>query len=151
MTPHVYGFCIQEDADVTDPDSMWINYADFDGDGRTDAICTDTETGRTTIMLMAGDAPDAYWDEYDGYVEDLEGIGVDKSVRWQDANGDGKADMFVLDKATGMHYIYINKGDGVFDDVGLFLSYFCATDDDEENVTYYVDFNGDGYLDVMCW
>lgn len=69
---------------------------------------------------------------------------------WADYNNDGWPDLYVADDA-GPNYLYKNKHDGTFEDVGLLSGSALSSDGQEEGSmgVDFGDFNRDGNLDIV--
>ncbi|KAK8050097.1 esterase [Apiospora phragmitis] len=71
-----------------------MRFTDLDGNGYDDYLCMDKD-GRTTAFLHGPQG----WVNY-GQVKVTEG--ADRAnIRWEDVNGDGRADMIWIDKFDG--------------------------------------------------
>jgi hypothetical protein len=71
-----------------------------------------------------------------------EGSGQPSQITVADFNGDGKADLAVIDRSTSSLLVFLGNGDGTFSSP---VSYFAGS-----GGAYLVtaDFNGDGHFDV---
>ncbi|ORY14954.1 hypothetical protein BCR34DRAFT_598855 [Clohesyomyces aquaticus] len=79
---------------------LGLRFADIDGDGRVDYLCTEPN-GRTTGHLNTKD----------GLINMNQIKFSDRANhRWADIDGDGKADFLWIDKFTGNVRVWINKG-----------------------------------------
>ncbi|KAK8026760.1 hypothetical protein PG991_003816 [Apiospora marii] len=124
-----------------------VRFADLDGNGYDDYLCIDKD-GRTTAFLHGPEG----WVDY-GQVKVTEG--ADRAnIRWEDVNGDGRADMIWIDKFDGHGTVWYNNGEfpgGVDPGSGstfhwlpqgtLFDGHTAGT------CVYYPDLDGDGRAD----
>jgi predicted Zn-dependent protease len=113
---------------------------DFNGDGRSDVLWQNTNSGQTYIWTMNGNTIAA-----EGYVRQL-----DISSGWQiqgtgDFNGDGRSDIFWRNTKSGETYVWNMNGttiasEGYVQSVGTSSAW---------QVQSVGDFNGDGRSDVL--
>ena len=118
--------------------------ADWNGDGRTDMLWFDANSGSNRFYLDNGDGTFQVLDDPIA-ASDLAGS---SGVYTGDFNGDGKADILWWDKATGNTRWFINNGNGTFTRSDNLIA---ATDVAGGTGLYLGDFNGDGRLDVLWW
>ncbi|KAK4545949.1 hypothetical protein LTR36_002513 [Oleoguttula mirabilis] len=127
-----------------------IHLADFDNDGKCDILLVDKDTGATTVIrneFSSGLFAFSDLDVVTGSATCTEGYGSDKhdlGVRWNDLDGDGRAD-FLCMQSNGVTHGYLNKGVGNMVDQGLIKH---AEGKERKNLRF-ADLNGDGKDDFL--
>ena len=122
--------------------SLQVLTADFNGDGKLDLAIAGSASSNNSwnlnVLLGNGDGT------FGSPLVVAEGSGNPSQMVVADFNGDGKADLGVMDQSTGSLLILLGNGDGTFSSpVGYFASsgaMFLAT----------ADFDGDGHVDVAA-
>ncbi|ROR44690.1 FG-GAP-like repeat-containing protein [Kitasatospora cineracea] len=120
-----------------------LRYADFDGDGRADAI-TIADNGAVSVKLNAGGDGHGGWADL-GQVTG--GVTTDRTkVRFADFDGDGKADYLVFN--GGAVNLWLNVGG---DGRGGWIYYGQITTGSTGNPDQvrFADFDGDGKADYI--
>mgnify|MGYP003629443527 FL=1 len=127
-----------------------VYFADFDGNKRCDILLVDKTTGATTVLrndfangkfaftnigVVTGTATCK-----EGYGYDLHDLGV----RWNDIDGDGRAD-FLCMQSNGQLYGYLNKGVNNMVNQGQIKH----TEGKERKTLRLADINGDGRDDLV--
>ncbi|PVH86852.1 carbohydrate esterase family 3 protein [Cadophora sp. DSE1049] len=127
-----------------------VYFADFDGNKRCDILLVDKATGATTVLrndfangkfvftnigVVTGTATCQ-----EGYGYDLHDLGV----RWNDVDGDGRAD-FLCMQSNGQLYGYLNKGVNNMVNQGQIKH----TEGKERKSLRLADINGDGRDDLV--
>ncbi|CZT02070.1 uncharacterized protein RAG0_09396 [Rhynchosporium agropyri] len=127
-----------------------VYFADFDGNKRCDILLVDKATGATTVLrndfangkfsftnigVVTGTATCT-----EGYGHDLHDLGV----RWNDIDGDGRAD-FLCMQSNGQTYAHLNKGVGQMVNQGQIKH----TEGKERKALRIADINGDGRDDII--
>jgi hypothetical protein len=117
-----------------------IQYADVNGDGKTDAIYFDTvRDNRVWVNLSTGSG-------FSGREVWLQhGPSAPDQIQYADVNGDGKADALYFDvlRSRGV-WVSLSTGTG-FTAAQLWLQHGDSTPDQIQ----YVDVNGDGKADAL--
>ncbi|MEV8094373.1 FG-GAP-like repeat-containing protein [Kitasatospora sp. NPDC085879] len=124
-----------------------LRYADFNGDGRADAI-TIADNGSFSVKLNAGGDGHGGWTDL-GQVSI--GATADRTkVRFADFNGDGKTDYIVFAASGGAVSVYLNNGG---DGHGGWTAYGQVTTGSTTNpdLVRFADFNGDGKTDYIVF
>jgi len=129
-----------------------LKFADFNGDGKVDFICSDIEAGKHHVLLSTGTALQS------PKQSTLTSPACDpKGMEWIDFNGDGTAD-FTCRGQGGEYYVLLSK-DGalrspnadtqgkvqILGDIAE-SSKSCT----KEN-TAWIDLNGDNKADLICY
>jgi hypothetical protein len=131
------------------PEQGWFNwdndFADFNGDGKTDLIWRNDDTAEIAIWIM--DGPGIV---NGGFLPDSPS-GADPFFDWSfeygDFNGDGKTDLFWENNFSGEKAIWVMDGPNVID--GGFLQNSPRPEQGWFNWDFnFGDFNGDGKTDV---
>lgn len=124
---------------ASSPRKSWMIPTDFNGDGKTDLIWRDENTGNLQIWLMNGANTIS--------VFQLEGMNRDWDFKIGDFNGDGKSDLFWRNYKTGENQVWYNNNNG---------NNFTKTNlirVDPQTLGYWDfkvgDFDGDGKHDLM--
>jgi hypothetical protein len=143
----VDGGFLQTSPRTEDDPIDWVsNFADFNGDGKTDFVWRSEDTGENAIWIMDGPAI------VDGGFLQNSPITTDDPDEWShklaDFNGDNKTDYFWENDITGQKATWIMDGPDIIN--GGFLptnpkSGTNATDWD----SFFADFNGDGKTDIL--
>lgn len=118
--------------------------ADWSGDGRTDVLWFDANSGGNRLYLDNGDGT------FQVLVDPIAAadLAAGTAVHAGDFNGDGKTDLVWWDKATGNTRWFSNNGNGSFTRADNLIA---ATDLAGGTGLYLADFNGDGRLDALWW
>ncbi|KAF5658685.1 killer toxin subunits alpha beta [Fusarium heterosporum] len=83
-----------------------VRFADLTSNGRADYLCISPD-GTTNAWIHNED------NSWTNAEQVKASEGVDRAdIRWNDVNGDGKADMILVDKFTGDARVSYNEGDG---------------------------------------
>ncbi|MCG8454665.1 MAG: FG-GAP-like repeat-containing protein, partial [Holophagales bacterium] len=121
-----------------------ISWADFDGDGQVDRICTDVQAGTVSVALSEGTS----FRELATQDQKCTG-GENPRVDWGDFNGDGKADWLCYaynEGETGRLQVAVSDGTS--------LEHLTTYDGEATSCTddwMWSDFDGDGLIDWVCW
>ncbi|KAK2624027.1 hypothetical protein QTJ16_006661 [Diplocarpon rosae] len=126
-----------------------IHFADFDGDKKCDILFVDRATGRTTVLrndFANGEFAFTNQGVVTGDAECAEGYGYqmhDNGVRWNDMDGDGRAD-FLCVRQNGTVTAFMNNGTG-FLDKGMIKH----SEGKERRNLRFADIDGDGRHDLL--
>lgn len=125
-----------------------IHMGDWNGDGVTDIMWYDPDTGDTKWYLNKGGA-----NQVDAYADDPidpERINDDRgSLHFGDWNGDGITDVMWYDSDEGDNRWYVNNGDGTFS--GEYHPILKERINGGNGWLKFGDWNGDGTTDVMWY
>ena len=126
--------------DLADPGiGTGVAWGDYDNDGDLDLYLVSSESAN---RLLRNDGGGGFTDVAAG--TDLADAGHGRGAAWGDYDNDGDPDLF-LANMNSANRLYRNDGGGAFTDVAADLS----LDDDGPSVgVTWVDFDGDGYLDL---
>ena len=140
---YVQGFNLGNQASMTGGAAA----RDFDGDGWTDLFVT-----------RHSDPPILYRNNGDGTFADVTtsaGLGLmlteSNGAAWGDVNNDGHPDLYVTSAVPSQaNHLYINLGDGTFDEEGVVRSASIPTTSNRRFGTSvsYGDYDSDGWLDI---
>lgn len=121
------------------PVPVRVVLADFDGDGRVDAIVSDDGTGAGdgAVAIQTGNGDGTF-----NSPQLIASGGTPDSMVSADLNGDGKPDLIIGDSQTATIQVLLSNGDGTFTQ-GQALS---AGPTERLRI---VDFNGDGKPDLV--
>lgn len=148
--------------------SVWAarlntRYADFNGDGKTDLLCEDRNTGTYYMALSdgtkfgSGGGWTGTWLGNGNAANGACGPALNVTTRYGDFNGDGKTDLLCEDRNTGTYYVGLSDGTqfgngggwtGTWLGNGNIASGACIAG--ANITTQYGDFNGDGKVDLLC-
>lgn len=139
-------------------------WADFNGDGRSDWICNDTNAGTFWVMLSNGtnlvsiNDPDSH--DYLTAQVDYTGRATcpaASSVTWADFNGDGMADWICDDPAVSQTSVFVSTGTGLTSanpdsQSGVLANTHTICDGTQSGdaIRFWADFNGDHLADWIC-
>nr|OQO24051.1 hypothetical protein B0A51_05021 [Rachicladosporium sp. CCFEE 5018] len=127
-----------------------VHLADFDGDGKCDILLVDKSSGSTTVLqnrFASGKFSFVSLGVVTGSATCTEGYGTDKhdlGVRWNDIDGDGRAD-FLCVTPDGVVSGYLNKGVNSMINQGMIKH----TEGKERKNLRLADINGDGRDDFL--
>lgn len=127
-----------------------IHLADFDGDGKCDVLLVDKDSGATHVILNQYSSNGFQWKDITyvtGGATCTEGYGTykhDRGVRWNDIDGDGRAD-FLCMQTNGVVHGYLNKGVNNMINLGLVKH----EEGKERKNLRFADINGDGRDDFL--
>ncbi|OUC12179.1 MAG: hypothetical protein B0A82_23775 [Alkalinema sp. CACIAM 70d] len=113
---------------------------DFDGDGRSDTLCTDSQ-GKKWIAYSNG----GFWEN----VSTSWCSHPNSSIRVGDFNGDGRSDLLCHDLEGRNWIVYANVA-GNFGDFRSGWTAVSALCTQEGNQWYVEDLNSDGRADIVC-
>jgi hypothetical protein len=106
---------------------------DFNGDGRTDVLASTYYDGQ---IVWTGNG--------DGSFNAPTYVSIDGSmVAAGDFNGDGKLDYLSIDRANGLAFVHVGKGNGTFTTGANYLIGIISR-------VFSVDLDGDGKLDIVA-
>ncbi len=123
-----------------------LHVGDFNGDGRDDLLCFDTNTGDEFIDYAdsLGRFNGHDWSAAVGFCDATS----NRRLHVGDFNGDGKDDLFCHDLGTGAEYIDYADANGRFAGTDWSAAAgFCNFEGAEIHIG---DFNGDGRDDILC-
>ncbi|MFH8983915.1 C40 family peptidase [Streptomyces varsoviensis] len=122
-----------------------LTSADFDGDGKTDVVAVEQESGK--LFFYAGDGKGSI-----GGGSTRKEIGTNwdsmQDLVAGDFDGDGKADLLAVERSTGKLFLY--PGDGKGGVGGASTRKEIGTNWDSMHDLVAGDFNGDGKTDVVA-
>ena len=135
MGAQEHSFCHKDDI---------VNYADLNGDGSMDIICSNDSGEHSAVFLDGkGNSLETAVDRIiiaTGFC-----VGHPGKVQFADINGDGLQDM--LCDYGGSHWAQYSLGNGKFTDLGLWKGDWCGQP--HANVNW-VDITGDGIAEMIC-
>lgn len=140
---------VDDSSMVCDADLSWN---DYNGDGRSDWICTDAAAGEVEVYLSTGDGFTTGGQVSGPELPDVTpctGSG-NARVDWGDFDGDGRDDWLCYqyndDSSVSDQEIRVllSSDDGLVDE-GITAQPFCTSE------WQWSDFNADGRIDWVCW
>lgn len=120
-----------------------VNYADLNGDGAKDIICSHDD-GEHHAVFLDGQGDNLYR-KNPPHVKDF-CKGHPENVQFADINGDGKED--IVCSFGGRHQARLSVGDGTFTDFLEWNSNWCSQ---YGAVVNWVDITGDGIAEMVCF
>jgi hypothetical protein len=133
---------------IVDVDANGVAVGDFNGDGNLDFVVSAVTANTLTVVLGNGDGTFKSARSYVPYtirqfLPNTFGPSP-TSVAFGDFNGDGSADMAVVDQGNSNVTIFLNNGDGTFAE-----STNYSTGPTAGTMVSVADFNHDGRLDLV--
>jgi hypothetical protein len=124
----------------TVPDQNWqvAGLGDFDGDGKSDVLWHNAVTGQSYVYFMDG----LTIKPTEGYIRTVADTNW-KIAAVADLDGDGKADIFWRNSATGQQYVYLMDGLNIVNEAWL------RTAGTDWKIVGSGDVDGDGKADIV--
>ena len=139
FTDATAGFGLAGNSDVAD-----VAFGDLDGDGRTDVVIAST-SGNPKVFRNAG--AQRFND-----VTTASGLAVPQgatAIAISDYNNDGWLDLLLVGKNGSEPTLWLNKGDGTFSRDSRSSSVLRATGSMNVETATFIDFDNDGWLDLL--
>lgn len=143
----VNGGFLQANPRPEEPATQWsYEFADFNGDGKSDFFWRNSTTGERAIWIM--DGPNIVNGGFLPSTPIVGGNFSDWDTDFGDFNGDGKTDILWRNQVNGTKAVWIMDGPNIVDGGFLPTSPKLGTNG-QDWAPFFADFNGDGKTDIL--
>ena len=128
--------------------SLGCSWIDFDNDGDEDLFVTNGSFTAERNYLYLNEGPDSNFSftsfEDDNFINDMD---ISRASTWGDYNNDGYADLYIAnDNGPSYNILYFNNRGENFSRIKVGA---IATDFQDSEPATWVDYDNDGYLDLL--